>query len=84
MRNIIVPDRHCFFNSRIVYIDLFLKENEVDKEDLARWQPIPLFLAVVLGFIWQLLPHAMDSAYSIKDLSKSSVGGWGYFVDFVA
>ena len=58
------------------------KENEVDKEDLARSQPLPP--GSILGCVWQLSPHAMNSIYPFKDHVKSSVGGvLGYFVDLL-
>ena len=44
------------------------KENGEDQEDLAGHN---IFLTVALGSVWQIS-------------LTGSVGGWGYFVDFVA
>ena len=58
------------------------KENGVGKEDLAGRN---VFLKVALGCVRQLRLNATDSAIPLfKDPNKGLVGGWGYFVDFVA
>ena len=55
---------------------LLTNENKVDKEDLARSQPLPH------GGIG--LCTAVPHLPFLKNLLKSLVGGWGYFEDFVA